>query len=708
MFKKSLAFLLVFSLMIPLQSVVNADGFSETFEETEYVTDASISEIRDWHISPDGKESFATISADPDDASGKVLRLSHTNDSSSANLTKSFTAVSSSNDIVDFTFRIRSGGSTQGTALKIRSGNNIIANLGIPNHQKVSGVDLTGAEISYAEYGDNVYALMPTESLSGGNVSPVNGVFQFAKIMSRTKTWKHIRLSINFDAQTVSADTSDDGSNWTRVISDFPFITQASVNSIDNLLLEKVNYGRTNLYFDDFSIQPGNGGDIVNPPSDPTPTPAVTEAPSATEVPIVTEAPNVTESPAATTAPTATPNPTATPTPRPTATAVPHHPLAPEDVAPLAAVDVSEGLPSFNHNSRLYFGTYMQDFDDDLGDYSKSPIIWKVLDQKTGRDPHVMLLADKILDYQPGIHKSWGYASWSTMPLRNFMNGVGTFDAATYGLTSFADTAFGLPEKEAIQIPEVVTDIKSASGNDKTYDRIFLLSYQEAGSSKFGLSSDSARKAIPTDYAISKGAVNDNGGCRYLLRTTGMNNSGNGQYTTVVQKDGSLSYYGEATYGKAGVRPALYLDSNSILFASPIVANSAGNIALTTADEWYPLSGGSTTGYKLTLIDYSIPIPVVAGVSTSDSITTVSLSNVNSGDVIAYKVVDASGNFVGYNIAEVDSSKNIAVDSSDLYNMQGHTSISGGNYRVYLWNHASRANNSDLGSYPALVPITVE
>ena len=100
------------------------------------------------------------------------------------------------------------------------------------------------------------------------------------------------------------------------------------------------------------------------------------------------------------------------------------------------------------------------------------------------------------------------------------------------------------------------------SGND-TRDRIFCLSLAEA---EQYYAFDTARRCLPTEYAIEEGVFidnefgdNDEGCCYWLLRSPGMSQN----MMAFVNPDGSLELFGGSVDAPLGaIRPALRIICN--------------------------------------------------------------------------------------------------------------------------------------------------
>ena len=188
--------------------------------------------------------------------------------------------------------------------------------------------------------------------------------------------------------------------------------------------------------------------------------------------------------------------------------------------------------------------------------FKYEPLTWRVLDASTG-----LVLCDSIIDaqaYQNDVHVVHapsddylygpeGYANiYALSAIRDWLN------------ENFFNTAFNNTQKAKIKSTEINNDspFDSAYNSASTSDKIYLLSYSEAHSSGYGLSSASARKAKGTDYAKCQGlGVNNNSGYSpWWLRTPG----GDSYYACNVLSNGNIEG-GTVNYTDSGVRPACNL-----------------------------------------------------------------------------------------------------------------------------------------------------
>ena len=191
------------------------------------------------------------------------------------------------------------------------------------------------------------------------------------------------------------------------------------------------------------------------------------------------------------------------------------------------------------------FGHYEQDNDTGNG---KEPIEWLVLEVNGDQ---ALVISKYGLDVQP-YNTSREDVTWETSSLRKWLNG------------EFLNDAFNPEEQKAIIMTTVDNSagqrsrFLNTSGGKNTEDKVFLLSYAEAGR-YFG--GNSARQCQATSFAAGRGAYTSGGSCRGWLRSPGYNQC----FAAAVVTDGSLNYY-FVNRCDVCVRPALWVNLDSGIF----------------------------------------------------------------------------------------------------------------------------------------------
>ena len=206
----------------------------------------------------------------------------------------------------------------------------------------------------------------------------------------------------------------------------------------------------------------------------------------------------------------------------------------------------------FSVGNYVTFGTYPQT---EAGTDSTA-VEWLVL----ARDGEkVLLISRYALDCKP-YNTSYTGVTWETCDLRYWLN------------NDFINKAFTSTEQQGI-LTVTVDNSKSqgnsnwsASGGNNTQDKVFLLSYAEAG--KYFISYE-ARKCAPTDYAVKNGAYTSSSYKTdgrptgwWWLRSPGSSSS----LAAYVRVNGALGDYSRVYITNGVVRPALWIDLGSGIF----------------------------------------------------------------------------------------------------------------------------------------------
>ena len=239
------------------------------------------------------------------------------------------------------------------------------------------------------------------------------------------------------------------------------------------------------------------------------------------------------------------------------------------------AVKFTEYRPSYTGHDNDD-GTYQ----DDNGYYTNTvywfkfePLMWRVLDPDEG-----FMMCESIIDSQPYNNTIYYYGGkyYQDTSCTNYANDYATSSIRDWLNDDFYNTAFTSKEKEKIQESEQDNSCWSSSypeyDSDTTYDKIFLLSYDEVKNSEYGFSespnnNDTARRAQGTDYAKAQGLrVNNYSGSEYHGNSWWWLRSPNyGSHSACgVYYDGySNNIYDDVSDASNGVRPALKLNPKS-------------------------------------------------------------------------------------------------------------------------------------------------
>jgi hypothetical protein len=189
--------------------------------------------------------------------------------------------------------------------------------------------------------------------------------------------------------------------------------------------------------------------------------------------------------------------------------------------------------------------------------FKYEPITWRVLDVQSSS---AFLMADLVLDSQDyhysvddrTIGGSTVYANnYKESHIRSWLN------------DNFYNTAFTAAEKARIQTTTVDNSVASTGYDPNAYacantsDKVFLLSYAEATSATYGLSTDASRQLQPSAYAQSQGVYTNtsNGNSYWWLRSP---SDYYARSARLVIYDGHVSS-SYVYYTSDGVVPALWI-----------------------------------------------------------------------------------------------------------------------------------------------------
>lgn len=196
-----------------------------------------------------------------------------------------------------------------------------------------------------------------------------------------------------------------------------------------------------------------------------------------------------------------------------------------------------EKLPEAQIGDTVYFGMfYLEPV------AKKERIPWIVVDKREGE---ILLVAANGL-YGTYYQQEYKESSWEKSSIRSLLN------------NEFLYMGFSKKERKLILNREIITEDNSqygTEGGNVTYDKIFLLSLEEAG--KY-LTDAEYGKITPTPFAFRSG-INYNSNKEaswWWLRTMGKENN----MAAVVSQDGEINPEGELVSVASGaVRPAIWV-----------------------------------------------------------------------------------------------------------------------------------------------------
>lgn len=188
--------------------------------------------------------------------------------------------------------------------------------------------------------------------------------------------------------------------------------------------------------------------------------------------------------------------------------------------------------------------------------FKYEPIEWRVLDPDTG-----MVMSETVIDsqeYNNYIIKNIG----SHLGRKQRANNYAYSSIREWLNDDFYNVAFSADEQNVIEYMELdnsaCSDSLDAYGSESTYDKIYLLSYDDALNMDYGFGSSSDRATGSSEYAKCQGVLDKGNYSDWWLRT-----SGRGDYYAC-----STYNYGDVrvqhsivSYSYIGVRPAMNLNT---------------------------------------------------------------------------------------------------------------------------------------------------
>lgn len=189
--------------------------------------------------------------------------------------------------------------------------------------------------------------------------------------------------------------------------------------------------------------------------------------------------------------------------------------------------------------------------------FKYEPITWRVLDVQAGK---AFLMANLVLDSQDYHYSiSTRTIGGSTVYSNNYKES----HIRSWLNDNFYNTAFTTAEQARIQTTTVDNSVASTGCSSNPYacantsDKVFLLSYAEATSATYGLSTTTSRQLGPSAYAKAQGVnTNTNGFNYWWLRSPSSSNDYNARR---VSHDGSVGNNSSVYDTYYGVVPALWI-----------------------------------------------------------------------------------------------------------------------------------------------------
>ena len=296
------------------------------------------------------------------------------------------------------------------------------------------------------------------------------------------------------------------------------------------------------------------------------------------------------------------------------------------------------GYDSTNGYDYIYYGTWSSD-----------PIKWRVLDTKTNmanatEGDGLFLLSDVLL----GTGNYGGVHFDNTVPYSNAWHGS---DAQDWCETFYSDSLTTQEQGAVLATTKSDKAYKSSydyqfasSENILNGDKVFFLSAQEAESSEYGFTNDTARIA---NYGNSAGS--------WWLRSPNANYT---YYAGLVYDYGQV-YSDYLHDDHHAVRPAFNLNRNSVLFTSAAVggkipaAGSGGNQGGVGADAIFEIGAYTGNEWKLTLLDSSRNFSVTEETASGKPGDTITL---NYTGATVYNAATAPNEYISVIIADSSDS----------------------------------------------------
>lgn len=287
--------------------------------------------------------------------------------------------------------------------------------------------------------------------------------------------------------------------------------------------------------------------------------------------------------------------------------------------------------------------------------YAIEPVLWRVLSSDNNG---IYLLSEKIL-YGLPYHDKWEDVAWRESYLRRWLN------------NEFYQSAFKKHERQAVELNE-------------NMDSVFLLTYDDANNQLYGLSDAVKKVAKNTDYVTSvSGVFRKDRADFWWLSSTGET----ADKAMLVGDNGTIyenGIYVDSTY--IGVRPAIRIDSDHVLFESDVVSGAYGN----NDNPAVSIADGALDTHRLTIINTERNGPLLTENSVNSFVgSDVTINCVNAEDkTIACLYTDVSGKEIAYNEITADINGKLIIPTTGLYcdsKSIGNIILSDGQYYLKLW-----------------------
>ena len=330
-----------------------------------------------------------------------------------------------------------------------------------------------------------------------------------------------------------------------------------------------------------------------------------------------------------------------------------------------------------------------------FGNYSNTPVLWRVLDTKTNTNADgLFLLSDALLgtgDYgDVYFDNASPYSNaWQGSDAQTWCNTFETSSLSVNELAAIIETS----KDDSTFISSTYSVPFAASTGILSNDQVFFLSAEEAENSNYGFENDGSRIA---NYGASAGV--------WWLRSPSAidyNIAGVVYYDGSVNNDGVIDYW--------AARPAFNLDLDSVLFTSAAVGGkSSGTVGAAALKS--VADNADVTQWKLTLKDSTRSgFAAILNASSSDTVAaggSVSIdysgAATNDNEYISAMLVNSSDTVLYYgNIAN-----NSASGTAQAITIPAD--LAAGSYTLKIFNEQVNGNKkTDYASEFKDITITV-
>lgn len=192
---------------------------------------------------------------------------------------------------------------------------------------------------------------------------------------------------------------------------------------------------------------------------------------------------------------------------------------------------IRKSIASKKVNDSFELGRYLQNRDE-----SETPIEWIIIKKEIRR---VLAISKYALFVKP-FNDEWVATSWATSSIRGYLNNIFLKEA-------FSDVEIGLLDEFYVPADKN-TRYESVDQGKNSSDRVFLLSMKEVDEL-----ASTIRTCRPTNLLKEKINTDDNGKCRWWLRTLGYDTD----CATGVYANGKVDRAGFSVNTDDAVRPVI-------------------------------------------------------------------------------------------------------------------------------------------------------